>query len=334
MDQIVDFERRIELALDEIERFVSEYSISPSLKTERDNDRLQDLAAENQLLTAQIESLKTQHNNELQALIAEREEERETVKSLYKRLTEVVESSAMDSYLIDESRKLHVCGSNPDCDGYEVEQGQFRIKGYDGPVIECDKCGADMQLKTGRFGKYFGCTESSCTNTRKLLRSGEAAPPKMDPVPMPELQCAKVEDHYVLRDGASGIFLAASQFPRHRETRPPFVDELLPHQAEIDPKHHYLFDAPRIDDQGNRSQIRYSRKTKEQYVMSERDGKPSGWRALFADGRWVEEGSAKKAKAKRKAKPKTKSKAKAKAKAKPVPKAETSEVSAADESAD
>ena len=92
MDQIVDFERRIELALDEIERFVSEYSSSPSLKTERDNDKLQDLAAENQLLTAQIESLKTQYNNELQALIAEREEERETVKSLYKRLTEVVES--------------------------------------------------------------------------------------------------------------------------------------------------------------------------------------------------------------------------------------------------
>jgi DNA topoisomerase-1 len=225
----------------------------------------------------------------------------------------------MDSYLIDESRKLHVCGNNPDCDGYEVEQGQFRIKGYDGPLIECDKCGSDMQLKTGRFGKYFGCTNSECTNTRKLLRSGEVAPPKMDPVPMPELQCLKVEDHYVLRDGASGIFLAASQFPKHRETRPPFVDELLPHQAEIDPKHHYLFDAPRADDQGNRSQIRYSRKTKEQYVMSERDGKPSGWRAMFNDGKWVEEGTAKKPKAKRKTKPKAKAKTKAKAKAKAKP---------------
>ena len=223
-------------------------------------------------------------------------------------------NTAMDSYLIDESRKLHVCGNNPDCDGYTVEQGQFRIKGYDGPLIECDKCGSDMQLKTGRFGKYFGCTESECTNTRKLLRSGEAAPPKMDPVPMPELQCVKVEDHYVLRDGASGIFLAASQFPKHRETRPPFVDELLPHQGEIDPKYHYLFDAPRVDDQGNRSQIRYSRKTKEQYVMSERDGKPSGWRAMFNDGKWVEEGTAKKPKAKRKAKPSAKAKAKAKAK--------------------
>ena len=93
MDQIVDFERRIELALDEIERFVSEYSRSPSLETERDNDKIQDLAAENLLLTAKIESLKAEHNNEIQSLIAEREEERETVKSLYNRLTEVVESS-------------------------------------------------------------------------------------------------------------------------------------------------------------------------------------------------------------------------------------------------
>ena len=48
--------------------------------------------------------------------------------------------------------------------------------------------------------------------------------------------------------------------------------------------------------------------------MSERDGKPSGWRALFADGRWIEEGTAKKPKAKRKAKAKSKVKPKAKAK--------------------
>ena len=86
--------------------------------------------------------------------------------------------TSMDSYLVDEGRKLHVCGNNPDCPGFLVEQGEFRIKGYDGPVIECDKCGADMQLKSGRFGKYFGCTNTNCKNTRKLLRNGEAAPPK------------------------------------------------------------------------------------------------------------------------------------------------------------
>jgi len=35
----------------------------------------------------------------------------------------------MDSYLIDEGRKLHICGNNPDCPGHEVEYGSFRIKG-------------------------------------------------------------------------------------------------------------------------------------------------------------------------------------------------------------
>jgi len=195
-------------------------------------------------------------------------------------------STAMDSYLVDETRKLHVCGNNPDCSGYEVEEGTFRIKGYDGPTLECDKCGSEMQLKTGRFGKYFGCMSDTCKNTRKLLKSGEPAPPKMDPVPMPELQCQKVDDTYVLRDGASGMFLAASKFPKNRETRPPLVMEIKPHRKEIDPKHDYLMEAPERDPEGNPTVIRYSRKTKEQYVMSEKDGKATGWSAWYVDGRW------------------------------------------------
>lgn len=197
--------------------------------------------------------------------------------------------TAMESFIVDEKRKLHVCGNSPDCDGYQIEEGSFRLKGYEGPVIECDKCGSDMQLKTGRFGKYFGCTNSECKNTRKLLKSGEAAPPKMDPVQMPELKCQKVDDHYVLRDGASGMFLAASQFPKNRETRPPLVSELIPHRDEIDPKHHYLLDAPQADTEGNPTVVRYSRKTKEQYVQAEQDGKPTGFRAFWNGSRWTVE---------------------------------------------
>lgn len=211
-------------------------------------------------------------------------------------------NTAMESYLIDESRKLHICGNNPDCSGYEIEKGSFKIKGYEGPTLECDKCGAEMQLKTGRFGKYFGCTSESCKNTRKLLRSGEAAPPKMDPVDMPELQCDKVDDHYVLRDGASGLFLAASGFPRNRETRAPRVKEILPHKNEIDPKYTFLFSAPAQDNEGRDTVIRYSRKTKEQYVQSEVDGKPSGWSAFYTGGKWVVKEKATKAKAKKSAK--------------------------------
>lgn len=194
--------------------------------------------------------------------------------------------SSMDSYLIDEKRKLHICGNNPDCDGFEVEEGNYRIKGYEGPVVECDKCSSEMHLKTGRFGKFFGCTNSECKNTRKLLKNGEVAPPKMDPVPMPELKCQKVDDTYILRDGASGLFLAASQFPRNRETRAPLVKELIPHKNAIDPKYHFLMEGPQQDEQGNPAQIRYSRKTKEQYLMTEVEGKATGWRAYFTNGMW------------------------------------------------
>ncbi|HET8710751.1 MAG TPA: type I DNA topoisomerase [Spongiibacteraceae bacterium] len=197
-------------------------------------------------------------------------------------------NTAMDSYLIDANRKLHVCGNNPDCPGYQVEQGHFKIKGYEGPSIECEKCGAQMQLKTGRFGKFFGCTNEACKNTRKLLRNGQAAPPRMDAVSMPELRCEKVDDHYVLRDGAAGLFLAASGFPKNRETRAPLVDELIPHRNEIDPKYHFLLDAPKQDKSGNKSVIRFSRKSQEHYVQTEVGGKPTGWRATYQNGRWVE----------------------------------------------
>ncbi|WP_068545106.1 type I DNA topoisomerase [Thalassotalea crassostreae] len=210
--------------------------------------------------------------------------------------------TAMDSYLIDETRKLHVCGNNPVCDGHELEKGEFKIKGYDGPILECDRCEADMELKNGRFGKYFDCTNDDCKNTRKLLANGEAAPPKEDPVDLPELKCEKSDAFFKLRDGAAGIFLAASTFPKSRETRAPKVAELHRFRDRISEKFYYLADAPQKDKDGNLAVVRYSRKTKEQYVMTEVDGKATGWVAKYVDGKWVEEQTKKKAVKKKAAK--------------------------------
>jgi DNA topoisomerase-1 len=103
------------------------------------------------------------------------------------------------------------------------------------------------------------------------------------------LKCEKCDDFYLLRDGAAGIFLAASQFPKHRETRAPRVDEITPIKDQLDPKYKYLADAPAADPQGNPAMVRFLRKTKEQYVMTEVDGKATGWRATYHDGKWVEE---------------------------------------------
>ena len=203
----------------------------------------------------------------------------------------------MDNYLIDESRKLHVCGKNPDCDGYLVEDGKFKIKGYDGPTLECHKCGSEMQLKTGRFGKYFGCLNDNCGATRALQRNGEPKPITMEPIEIPDLKCLKCEDHYLLRDSMKGLFLAASQYPKNRETRAPKVSEInklhdkiieacrfLPNKE----KHMYLLDAPEKDADGNPYVIRYNRTDDVHYLASEKDGKRTKWTATYSNGEWVQ----------------------------------------------
>ena len=64
---------------------------------------------------------------------------------------------------------------------------------------------------------------------------------------MPHLRCERCDDFFLLRDGAAGIFHAASQFPKHRETRAPTVAELIEVKDKLDPKYRYLADAPKAD---------------------------------------------------------------------------------------
>ena len=193
--------------------------------------------------------------------------------------------SAMDSYIIDPHRKLHVCGNSPNCDGYLVEEGTFKIKGYDGPIVECDKCGADMHLKLGRFGKYMGCT--NCDNTRKILKNGEVAPPREEPIPFPELRCEKADAYFVLRDSAVGVFMSAHNFPKVRESRPAKVSELAQYRDRLPEKLQYLADAPLTDPEGNPAIVSFSRKEKRQYVTSEKNGKKTKWIMDYVDGKWV-----------------------------------------------
>ncbi|MFT4020173.1 MAG: type I DNA topoisomerase [Acinetobacter sp.] len=196
-------------------------------------------------------------------------------------------STAMDSYVVDGGRKLHVCGNNPDCDGFEIEEGEFKIKGYDGPTIPCDKCDGEMQLKTGRFGPYFACM--SCDNTRKVLKNGQPAPPRVDPIKMEHLRSTKHDDFFVLRDGAAGLFLAASKFPKIRETRAPKVSELRSVAEQLDAKYQFLLQAPDTDPEGNPAIVKFSRKNQAQYVGSETpEGKQTKWSLVYQDGKWVE----------------------------------------------
>ena len=196
--------------------------------------------------------------------------------------------TAVDGYIVDGGLKLHVCGNNPDCDGYLLEKGVFETaNNNDMPTIPCDKCDGEMALKTGRFGAYFACQK--CDNTRKVLKNGEAAPPRMTPIAMPQLRSQRHDDHYILREGAAGLFLAASKFPKVRETRPPKLAELRAIQDQLESKFHYLLTAPDKDPDGNPTILRWSRKNAEQYVGSEKDGKATKFALVYRHNQWVEE---------------------------------------------
>ena len=195
---------------------------------------------------------------------------------------------SMDPYLLDNRRKLHLCSYSPECPGMEMETGEFVVREGEGKSeFKCDKCGSEFLFKSGRFGKYFACSNEECGETRKILANGRPSPPKMKPVIMSELKCQKVDDHYVLRDGASGMFLAASQFPKLRETRPVKINELIPHRDEVDSKYTFLIDGPQQDPDGNPSIVRFSRKNKCQYIGSEKDGKATKWAVYYKNGMWT-----------------------------------------------
>ena len=175
-------------------------------------------------------------------------------------------------YVVDNKRCLHICARNPDCDGVEIEEGDFKMQGgAEREKIMCDKCNVAMELRSSRFGRYFACT--SCDNKRKVLQSGKVAPARMSPI-QTDIPCIKYPaDKYIMREGALGLFLCAPGFPKQRETRSPYIRELAPYRDQLEPRFHFLTDAPQTDDKGNPSQIRYSRKLKVNYLSSANEWK-------------------------------------------------------------
>nr|BET44835.1 MAG: type I DNA topoisomerase [Candidatus Aschnera chinzeii] len=192
----------------------------------------------------------------------------------------------MDIYIVDNRYKIYICGNNPICDNYEVEQNIIFYQ-ENSLFIKCDKCHDNMYIQIGRFGKYLACINQNCKNTRNIFKNGQIAPPKEEPIPLPELKCTKSNSYFVLRNGTSGIFLAANTFPESRETRPLLVEELILIKDRIAKKFDYLTTAPIVDPYGNKTIIVFNRKTKQQYITSKKNNKITNWQAHYIDGKWI-----------------------------------------------
>ncbi len=85
--------------------------------------------------------------------------------------------------------------------------------------ILCDKCGARMVIKSGRFGKFAACPNyPACKNTKPLSKDGTPIETAETAEPIGQ-NCEKCGAPMVRRKGRYGEFIACSDYPKCRNTR-------------------------------------------------------------------------------------------------------------------
>ncbi len=81
--------------------------------------------------------------------------------------------------------------------------------------FDCDKCGSEMVIKWGRFGRFVACSNyPKCRNTKELSNDKYPQADQSDHEP-----CEKCGNEMVLKKGRFGEFLACSGYPKCKNTR-------------------------------------------------------------------------------------------------------------------
>ena len=80
--------------------------------------------------------------------------------------------------------------------------------------VICDKCGAKMVYKNGRFGKFLACPSyPECKNTKAIDKNGNVAE-NLAPAPVyADFKCEICGGDMVVRNGRYGTFYACANFP-------------------------------------------------------------------------------------------------------------------------
>ena len=96
-------------------------------------------------------------------------------------------------------------------------------EGNPAPEIQetCENCGKPMVLKRGRFGSFLACSGyPECKTTRKIAK-GKNGETVVKPAPqMTDEKCEKCGANLLKRHGRNGEFLACSNYPKCKFTKP------------------------------------------------------------------------------------------------------------------
>jgi len=92
-----------------------------------------------------------------------------------------------------------------------AEEEMTNVKRHGIPIGEkCEKCGAEMIKKVGKFGVFIACSNyPECKNTREVMESADG-----EDINGEEKKCPKCGKPLVLKSGRYGKFYACSDYPQ------------------------------------------------------------------------------------------------------------------------
>ena len=96
---------------------------------------------------------------------------------------------------------------------------------YEESDVLCDKCGAKMVYKNGRFGKFLACPSyPACRNTKALDKNGNIQTKEEEKPELAGFKCELCGGEMVTRRGRYGTFYACSNYPTCTNTKQKNVD--------------------------------------------------------------------------------------------------------------
>ena len=83
---------------------------------------------------------------------------------------------------------------------------------------KCDKCGSNMIIKWGRYGRFLGCANYPECKTIKSLNADDTSPPEPE---LTDTECDKCGKPMVIRTSrVGGKFLSCSGYPKCKNAKP------------------------------------------------------------------------------------------------------------------
>ncbi len=95
--------------------------------------------------------------------------------------------------------------------------------------VICDRCGATMVYKKGKFGKFLACPNfPSCKNTKALSKDGKPVEAEEKKVELAGFKCESCGGEMVIRSGRYGSFYACANYPTCKFTKQKIVELDVP----------------------------------------------------------------------------------------------------------